>query len=124
MITSTICVALILFFVTLFFRINRTELHTITESFKGILSSAALELRFRGGRAAKSNVILCVVLAILFTLLTLHGTIYEIAALLGMERGQSGPRDLYILFGMLILFFLASLGYIFASERYNRRMGR
>jgi hypothetical protein len=65
-ITTTGCALLILIVITLFLRINRFEMKEFREFFQGIIAASLQELRFKGGRAARANIVLSVVLALLF----------------------------------------------------------
>jgi hypothetical protein len=120
MITATLCLIALLVCVTVFLKINHTELHDITKSFTGIIEAGLQELRFRGGRAAKANIILSIVLAILFVLFAFHGIFNEIAMWIGIERDQQVSKYLYVVFVLIILFFLVSVCLVYASDRYRK----
>jgi hypothetical protein len=109
-------------FAFLFLKKCRTELKEIMECFTGILSAAMQEFRFRGGRAAKANVVLSVLLAILFVLLCIHGVLGEVREFLGGEHDQDAVKYLYVLFALLIIFFLTSLCIVSADDRYIKKI--
>jgi hypothetical protein len=119
----TICIVVLLIFAFLFLKLCRTELKEFKEFFHGIIVAAIQELRFKAGRAAKANIILSAILALLFVFMTLTDVLREVREFLdGPVEPQSGVK--YILFASLFLFFFTSLCFVFALERYSTKAKR
>src|SRR5438270_13247659 len=97
MITTTICLFLILLFAVLFLKLCKTELQEVMNFFKGIVEAGLQELRFTGGRAAKANIILCAIVGALFGLIALHGVLNGLRELTGGEREHNSTLYLYAL---------------------------
>ncbi len=122
MLKDAFILLLILLGVTLFLRINRTHLQEIMQFLEGIAHASLQELRFRGGRAAKANIILSVLLTVLLVFMVLHGLLNELRALLGGEHDQATTKYLYLLFALVLLFFFVSICFIFSQDRFFRKM--
>lgn len=111
---------MLLFFAFLFLKLCHTELREITELFRDIIVAAMKELKFQGGRAAKCNIILSAILAVVFVLMVLTDVLPEVRRFLdGSSENQGGAK--YVLFASLFFFFFISLCFICALERYSVR---
>jgi len=120
LVTATICIVVLLIAAFLFLKLCRTELREFREFFQVIIVAGINELRFKGGRAAKANVILSAILALLVVVMVLTDVLREVREFLdGSSESQSGVK--YVLYGSVFFFFLVSLCFIFAQERYSTK---
>jgi hypothetical protein len=123
LITATVCIVVILVFAFLFLKLCHAELREYKEFFYGIIGAAVQELRFKGGRAAKANIILSVILAFSFALMVLTDVLQEVREFLdGSADNQLGAK--YVLFASLFIFFLVSLCFVFALERFAAKASK
>ena len=121
MVTATVCISILLVFAFLFLKLCRSELQEFREFLQGIITAAIQELTFKGGRAAKANIILSILLFLAFVFVTLTDVLSDVREFLdGPQDHQSGVK--YLLFGSIFLFFLISLCFVFALDRYPKKM--
>jgi hypothetical protein len=119
-ITSTICIIALIIALVIALKVCRTELSEFTAFFHGIITSGLKELRFEGGRAAKANIILSGILALLFISVFVTDVLRDIREFIDGAAPQRGSE--YILLAALVLFFLVSLCFVFATDRYSQKM--
>jgi len=99
-----------------------TEVREFREFFHGILVAAVHELTLTGGRAAKANIFLSILLGLLFVFILLPDELREFREFL--DGTPSSGNAKYLLFGCLIFFFLLSLCFVFAIEMYSKKTHR
>lgn len=111
-------VFIVLLAITICRKLSQSEFSEIKSFFDGIIAAAIHELTFRGGRAAKCNSILCVCFALVMIFVLAEDTLTKLAKIMaGTPEGSSGT---YVLVALLVLFFIASLCFVFAMERYRK----
>jgi hypothetical protein len=119
-IKGTTCIIVLLVAATLFLKINRTEMREFREWFHGIVSAGVQELTFKGGRAAKANIILSAMLGIIFIFLCLTEIFKDVREFLGYANDNSYAK--YVLFAALIVYFSVSLCFVYNLERYSKKI--
>jgi hypothetical protein len=108
--------------ISLFLRVNQSHLEGFREFSRDTISAAVQELKFEGGRAAKANIILSLILGFLYFLLLLADALREVRAFLGSAADERDAK--YVLFCVVCLFFWFSLRYVCELERYSEKTRR
>jgi hypothetical protein len=123
---GTLDIAVVIFLVfggvIVLMKVCRTEVQEFREFFDGISRAALSELSFAGGRAAKANVVLCIIVAVLFVFVCLPDEAREFRALL--DGAPESAMAKYVLFGSLLVFFIFSLCFVYAIDRYSTKTKR
>jgi hypothetical protein len=92
----------------------------VAESFSGIISAGLKELRFQGGRAGKTNIILSFILGVLYIAIVLTDELKEVLQFLHGESSNSNVK--YLLFLVIVVFFFLSVWFVHATDAYVRKM--